>query len=161
MLKVKSKVKCDTKELDKLIRKMKTLDGTIVEAGYYGEDEHPEHEVPMSNLALWQEEGTKNGIPERPFMYQASIFQEKELTAIHNRLIKDYLLDGNKIPSSLYKQLRPVEITMKASIKNVIYRGWFTENAEYTVYLKGHDHPLLETGYLADSPKSNVLKNSS
>ena len=158
MLKVKSKVTCDTKELTKLINKLKALDGAEVETGYFEEDEHPEHNVAMSDLAAWQEYGTKvNGrehIPSRPFMYQAWVFSEPKQMKLTEKLNISYLYNSSARPNSINNYLEPFGNLMESNIKSSIYSGNFQENATLTIELKGHSNVLIETGYLADNSKT-------
>jgi hypothetical protein len=149
----RSKVKSDTKKLSGLITRMKNLGSATVEAGYYENQMHPTHHMPLSTIALINERGYF-GIPARDFMWQ-SFWNWK--TKYNTAYTKDFAQRFVYHHADKKALLREVADSLKQEIKWTIqWEGVFERNAPMTIKYKGRDYPLYETGYLSTHAKSKI-----
>ena len=127
-----------------------------IEIGFYGTARYPpvragvrggqrRSPVPVSNVALWNEFGTSNGIPERPFMRQAISDAEPLIPAILRNALSPYQMAIN----------RQVAAEIGELVKSLIQRRITTlrspANAPSTIERKGSSNPLFDEGFMRKS----------
>lgn len=99
------------------------------------------------NKAVWNEFGTKRGIPSRPFMRRTFDRHKAET----RKLLKQYaaLVVAGKI--SRRKALRQVGEIYSGMIKKKIRRGRYVANEPKTIMQKGSSKPLIDKGEMLNS----------
>lgn len=158
---ITSKVTSEDKALKAMIRKLKSVEDYYVEAGYYGEDKHPEHSESMAYLALANEEGVQGDplslgdIPPRPFLFNSFSINQGYQKQLTESFMVDYILGEGK---RINQALKPFGEKYAMSITIAIEAGSYIPNADYTIEQKGFDSPLMETGYMKDNPRYKIVK---
>lgn len=126
-----------------------------VNVGWF-EDQTYEDGLPVAQVARWNEFGTKERIPQRPFMRTAMMEHEKEWieklkTLVQKELDKDKNVD-------IDKALKKFGELVKGDIQETILNGGFTPNAKSTVKKKGFNQPLVDTGVMISSIQARTDK---
>lgn len=106
--------------------------------------------LPVAQVAQWQEEGTEN-IPMRPFIRAGFMIKEIEKHKwITPQVIQwiDAVAKGRLTWTQLYNRLGPVFVQM---MQKEIENWRIPMNAPLTVELKGFNDPLIDTGKMMDS----------
>lgn len=150
MIDVKNEVSCDMKGLDELILKLKSLEKSWVEYGYYDNDTHDASGLPMSQLAAYTEFGNEDGTREpRPFMAQSGIY----FTLTKMNIVKLWFRrfqEGKQPPAAL---LGRIGVSGVQQIKETIMYQNFPKLKPSTIKKKGNDTILIETGEMEKSAK--------
>lgn len=151
-------VTLDLKPLTALKRKLTAIkNGGTVDVGYFGGKTHPsQYNVKgdtVAGVAFKQEFGdpantTPSGriapIPQRDFMRATVLVKHRNDYPILLKNMAIKIFDGSMTSR---QALVRIGQTLQANIRETIHQSpaMFQENAEMTVELKGHDHPLIGT----------------
>ena len=118
--------------------------------------------VALSDIAIWNEYGTKN-IPPRPAFrmgLESSMNTNKLLVESQMKNIAQRILTGrsSEIERSLTVLLTQIGRSAKAATQDMIKVGTVSpSNAPSTIAKKGFDHPLYETGTLLANVNYEVI----
>lgn len=152
--------KCETGALKALIKRMKALDGTEVEGGFFEEDRYgPEQDnLPVAFVAYMNEYGHSIGpigTPERPFMHETfeGSREQFHMARAMRKVFLSALTDGRSVGRVLKEAGVLVVDLLQAAIDD--YPG---SNAPSTIARKGFDDPLRNTGRMLDSVKFKIHK---
>lgn len=142
-----SKVTCDTKILDSLIRQTSKGDLTA-RAGFFEDSgEHPRSGATAYEIAAINNFGAPEAnIPERPFVTDGAAEGELKTRTIMNNGVRKV----HRGQTTFKKVHREAAETQRDFILAQLILGPFvyTGNAQSTVDSKGFNAPLLETGWL-------------
>lgn len=152
------------KGLDKLIGKMKALDGLESRVGWFsGQNYGPENQnLPIAQVAQWQEEGVAggqgngSGIPSRPFIRSFFIGLKKSApfkTYVANEL--RLYLAGQKTSRAVAKTLGEF---IRQGLQETIIKWTYIRNADSTIAKKGRNDPLVDTGLMARSITIKIMR---
>lgn len=145
----------DFKEWENIVAKHNKIEDWEVEYGYYENQNHPDSDRNLADIATINEFGsTINNIPSRPFMFQT--FTLHQFDKQHMNVYTDMIFNKKPFRSAL-KEIggRGVEL-----VEQVIEMGNFVENSALTKELKGSGFPLIDTGYLKANAKSKVVRRT-
>lgn len=148
------KLTSDYKELHALMKRMHTLSGTTVNAGFFPEDHYGAENdfLPVAQVALWNEQGI--GVPRREFMRPA--FLEAHNQAWYANFIRQAVeaaIHGRPYKPILQKLGQEMKGVIEVNIDD--YPG---SNSRAWVAIKGFDDPLLYTGKMLSSVRYKVGK---
>lgn len=149
---VTTKVKYDKKGLLQLRDRFKKLDDWSGQAGFWKEQKHPNGKLNAAELANILEYGANlskatGKIPPRPFIHDGAEDSVLELKRLYQAQFNAFV-EGKKSPRDV---LRPIALSMAKWIQMRILYNDYVGNRPYTIEKKGFDHPLMETGWLADN----------
>ena len=108
------------------------------------------------DIALWNEVGTSNGIPERPFIRQTFDNHLGQITAAQEAAVRR-VMDG----ASPQEAADIVGAMVKGLMQREIAEGGFAANKPATIKRKGSDVPLIDTGQMRQSVQFVVRKKGS
>ena len=147
----------------------KDLDDSYgVNVGWFQDSKYKD-DLPVAQVARWQEFGTKAGIPRRPFMSMTWMAHEKDWEEKLKTIVQR-ALDEDK---DLDKALAKFGEIVKSDIQDMIMSGNFVRNSPITVkggwirrkggkpyYVqgKGFDKPLIDTGVMIASIQGRTDK---
>jgi hypothetical protein len=154
-----AKVTVDLKELTKLKRKLTGLrKGGTVDVGYFGGKIHPSKfnvdgetiagvafKNEFGNPAYTDSAGQKHAaVPQRDFMRTTILVKHRKDYPILLKNMATRIFEGDLTSR---QALVTIGKTLQANIRETIHQSpaLFQENADATVALKGHDHPLIGT----------------
>lgn len=161
MIDVKSKVKCEMKEINNLFKRLETLEKYSVEYGYFEGDVHKNSGLDIAHLAEMLNYGTDD-IIARPFMSMANDSAQRysESSNEWKRWLWGYLKNGGRITQFLHK----VGVACNRFIPQAILYGGWESNSDWWAKVKfekyGESQPLIETRELMDSSKVRIVRNS-
>lgn len=150
----------------KYFNKIKHPNDKGVNVGWF-EDQKYAGDLPIAQVAVWNEFGTKAGIPARPFMRTARMNNEKKWIETLKTLVQRALDEDKPIDTALKKFGEIV----KGDIQETIISGGFKPNSYITVnggwirhkngkpfYVqgKGKNTPLVDTGIMVSSIQSRI-----
>lgn len=148
----------DNKKLLSIIALSKNIDHVQGSAGFFPEQIHPVHGLPLGLIARKNNYGSlAEKIPPRPFFTYAlatcdnavgDVFKRETVQLFHHS-------HGNRLRSILLKAAKSMENWIQVYI---LSDGLYPRNAPYTEKKKGFNRPLFETGYMAANVKSKVEK---
>jgi len=145
------------KGLDRLIKNLSELNGSVVKVGLFQEDRSADGTFSMAKLGHIQEKGANIGtttIPERPFMEGTAVEYEDQ--------IGDFMIDvveGVTVGAFSAKQaLEKVGAEYEAFTKFTIEDFDTPANAEFTIENKGFDNPLIHTGKMKSDVKFKIVR---
>lgn len=152
--------KCEKAGLTALIKRMKALDGTEVEGGFFEEDRYgPEQgNLPVAFVAYMNEYGHSLGLqgtPERPFMHDTfeGSREQFHMARAMRKVFLATLTDGRTVDRILKGAGVLLVDLIQASIDD--YPG---SNSPTTIARKGFDDPLRNTDRMLDSVKFKIHK---
>lgn len=155
------KTKDKDKGAKKILRELKSLRGSSIDAGYFTNVASGDPSVTIAEVATFNEFGTSRGaiagldfvgpilsdkvsigIPPRPFMRPAF---DKNIVK-YTKVTKELLLKiaGKKLGG--LRVLKTIGALMVSDIKQEITNVRTPPNAPATIEAKGFDNPLIETG---------------
>lgn len=153
-------VDLDLSGLDELEREMEWLDDQVVEYGFLDPARiHPTAEVPVAQVAVWNNYGTKGDggkkwhIPPRPFFDLAELYVEDLLDSKFARRIGQSFLEGR---ASYTKALDFIGKESAEQIQFAIDEGDYKALAPSTIRLKGSDTILINSGFMYNSVSSKL-----
>jgi hypothetical protein len=139
----------NTKAFDRLLKNLNTLETKEVKVGFFDKYYGPDNDnLPVAQVAQWQEEGTPNGIPARP-MFRVHL-HNKIMTSYKapiGRSIKD-IAEGR---STITKVLKLLGEGLELDLKGIISEGVPPPNSPAWSAKKGGLPPLTFTGHMQDS----------
>lgn len=145
------------KELKKAIEK---LSEDAVGVGYQrGKAKHKakrkgEEDVDMVDIAAWNEFGTSNGIPARPFLKNSIESYQDEIKKDMETCVQMVLNGADSVTA-----LKGLGATHVGRVQRSITEGSFAPNAPSTIRRKnGKSTPLIDTGQLRQSVHYVVKK---
>ncbi|UNY40385.1 hypothetical protein KLEP7_gp08 [Pseudaeromonas phage vB_PpeM_ KLEP7] len=146
-------VLADMSELDKFVKECLKLENYEVDTGF-GEENHPDADMSMANLANILELGADlpNGeIPPRQFIESTNDMFEIDNMKVSPLVVKN-ILYKNADPMV---QLKKIGNKQKQLMKQVMEMKVFPNpnNAPSVIRQKGRDDTLIDTGILKDSIK--------
>lgn len=151
-----SKTTLNLSGLNKIKRRLNTLDGKKVQTGFfkpipYVNDEGELTGATVIDVAAAHEFGI--GVPERPFLSH-TFFIKKHYKEVTRQMLKRIvLLDRNTAP-----QLKLLGETIEKDMKDVVTAWLNPPNSPETVERKGRNDPLVDTGLMRDSIESRVTR---
>lgn len=146
------KLTADYKELHALMKRMKTLEGMTVKAGFFEEDRYGAENdfLPVAQVALWNEQGI--GVPRREFMRPAFLSHENQ--AWYASFV------AQAASAAIHgKPYRPILKRLGEEIAGVIsvnIDDFPGSNSRAWVAIKGFDDPLMYTGKMLSSVKYKI-----
>lgn len=153
-------IKRETAGLTALIARMKALDGTEVEVGFFEEDRYgPENgNLPVALVAYLNEYGHSlgiQGVPERPFMHDTfgNSMEQFHMSNMMKRVFASAITDGRSVNRLLRQLGKTVGEMLEVAIDD--YPG---SNSPTTIARKGFNDPLRDTGKMLNSVKFQVHK---
>lgn len=134
-----------------------------VNVGWFPDQEYPDG-TKTANVARWNEFGTRQGMPQRPFLRTSIMENERKWDELLKTLVQR-AIDENK---SLDKALRLFGEKVKGDIQETILAGGWQPNARISIeggwmrnkisgrpfYVKGKGSgktPLIDTGTMLKS----------
>lgn len=151
----------------KYFNRIKNAQDKGVNVGWF-EDQKYEGDLPIAQVAVWNEFGTKAGIPARPFMRTARMNNESKWVEKLKTLVQR-ALDEDK---SIDKALQKFGEVVKGDIQETMLGGGFAPNSPITIHGgwmrnkktgkpfyvegKGKNTPLVDTGIMVASIQSRV-----
>jgi len=131
-----------------IIGNLKILGSTAVEVGFFDDGTmSADGELPMAELAIMQNFGIPNEIPERNFIDKTAVDHENELHSDQQQIVND-IVDGKQDgKNGAIKVGEYYADAMKQTIEDFST----PENAPLTQALKGFNNPLVEDGKMKES----------
>lgn len=148
------KLTSDYKELHALLKRMNTLEGMKVKAGFFEEDHYGVENdfLPVAQVAFWNERGI--GVPTREFMAPAFLHA-------HNQAWYANFV-AQAVSAAIHgKPYRPILKRLGEEIAGVIsvnIDDFPGSNSRAWVAIKGFDDPLMYTGKMLSSVRYKVGK---
>lgn len=125
-----------------------------VNVGWFSNQKYDDN-TPVAKVARWNEFGTKEGIPARPFMTRAMFNNEKKWIEQLKTLIQRAIDDNKNIDEAL----KTFGEFAKGDIQATILAGGFVPNAKSTIRRKGAGKlPLIDTGIMISSIQARTDK---
>lgn len=154
---IKTRVIRKTRNIDKMIEKIKALKAASVQSGYFIEQGiHSTIGIPYTTLMQNHEFGF--GVPQRHL--RQSAFDVVSNSKINRKEIKNFLFTGENLDTYLNKSGARIANTAK-SLFGVV-SPQVPSNAPMTIALKGgNDTPLVDTGELRDAWSFRTSSNLS
>jgi len=140
---VKIETKDNFNKLHNIIRKSKK--GSI-EVGFFADSPRYDSGVSVSNVAYWNEYGTKN-IPERPFLRTSAQKNNEKYLG----LVRSFLTAIFKGRATGKRAISTIALKVKNDIVDTIIRWTFPINAKSTEDKKGFNDPLVDTELMLES----------
>lgn len=147
----------DKRALQSLIKRVAALDGTEIAVGFFPEDTYgPDNaNLPVAQVALYNERGLGMMVPPRPFM--ATSFNSDEQ--------RFYFAGMRAVWADVLQQGRQTKLKLKSlgehavGIVKMTIAGWTTPpNSDRWVAIKGRNDPLVFTGKMLESVTFKVEK---
>lgn len=144
-------MKLNITKLRAIKRRLKALDGTKLQVGFFEEDKYEDTGMPVAQVAMFNEYGTHLH-PTRPFMqdtFESSVAKhaiKHGLKAVFVAVIK-----GQAIQHKLRELGKHLAEIMQAHID--AYPG---SNSAATILRKGFNDPLYDTGKMMESVKFQI-----
>jgi len=143
----------NTTKLRAIKRRLKALDGTKLQVGFFEEDKYEDTGMPVAQVAMFNEYGTHLH-PTRPFM------QDTFESTAAKRIIKHGLravfvaaIRGQAIQHKLRELGKQLAECMQAHID--AFPG---SNSATTILRKGFNDPLYDTGKMLESVKFQIKR---
>ena len=141
-----------TKEGKKFFAQLEELAKMQVRVGFQHGDDKDDRGTDIADIAMWNELGTSNGIPSRPFMRQSVDNNADTIKAMCKAQIQA-VATGK---STAKQALQQIGVMQKGLVQSTIRDGDFEPNKPSTVKQKGSDRPLINTGRLRQSVSVTV-----
>ena len=136
-----------TPEGARFMKELAELNDLQVRVGFQrGREIEQKNGTDMCDIAAWNELGTSNGIPSRPFLRDSVDKHGTEL----NAFLEDQV-ELMKRGVSAEQVLKNIGQYQKGRVQEEITDGSFVPNAKSTVRKKHSDHPLIDTGHMRQS----------
>ena len=152
------KLNVDTTKLKALQRDIRVLNKRHIRYGWLKNKMHPIAQVPIAQVANWQEFGVpasedNAAIPARPYFRQAI---NKVRYGYYNDIIYIFIatLEGRDVDSHLNFLAENLRTAYGNSIASQNYKAL----APYTVKLKGHKYQMFDSGVMINSFESKVYR---
>ena len=152
------KLDIDTTKLKALQRDIKVLNKRHIRYGWLKNKMHPNAQVPIAEVANWQEFGIpatedNAAIPARPYFRQAV---NKVRYGYYNDIKYIFIatLEGRDVDSNLNFLAENLRTAYGNSIASQNHKAL----APYTVKLKGHKYQMFDSGVMINSFESKVYR---
>ena len=152
------KLDIETTKLKALQRDIKVLNKRHIRYGWLKNKMHPNAQVPIAQVANWQEFGIlatddNAALPARPYFRQAI---NKVRYGYYNDIKYIFIatLEGRDVDSHLNFLAENLRTAYGNSIASQNYKAL----APYTVKLKGHKYQMFDSGVMISSFESKVYK---
>ena len=152
------KLDIDTTKLKALQRDIKVLNKRHIRYGWLKNKMHPNAQVPIAQVANWQEFGVPAteynvAIPARPYFRQAV---NKVRYGYYNDIKHIFIatLEGRDVDSHLNFLAENLRTAYGNSIASQNHKAL----APYTVKLKGHKYQMFDSGVMINSFESKVYR---
>lgn len=155
---INTEVTVDTtiwKSIKNQMMEMKQLQG---ESGFYSEPHPNGRGATLAQVAVFNEYGTEQGIPARPFFKPAAKQSRQVIGKMFADKFKEILLQK----TTVFKALEKISEKEAQWIRERILFNSYARtipNAPFTQEKKGFNRPLYETGYLADNVEHKVVRS--
>jgi len=144
------------KDIDKgwrnLVASVPGLNKAEVKVGIQSDAGVGEDETPIVEYAFYNEFGTDDGIPPRPFIRDTSDENRAKWNRIVDAALNSVLTKG----TSLDRALSIVGEVAEKDIKKGITSGNWTPNSAATIARKGSSKPLIDTGAMRSAVRYEV-----
>lgn len=155
-------VTVNTKEWEKIKKRLLTSSQNQLDVGFFQEDQYgsENNNLQVAAVAAWNEFGDSRwnvNIPPRPFMrnglggYMDSV-EFKKILAGELKL----MFNGKRRPNAIYDSMGRL-LTNK--LQEIILEWSSPPNAPSTIESKGFNDPLIDTGLMHDSVKYKIRKS--
>lgn len=141
-----------TVEGKRVTEEMKKLAGLEVAIGFQ-HGASSEEGVDVCDYAAWNELGTENGIPSRPFMRNSVELHLNEINQFLRGVARQMFSGG-----TAEKALKQIGSFQKGLMQEEITDGDYEPNAPSTIRKKKSEHPLIDTGLMRQSVNFQVRK---
>ena len=109
--------------------------------------------VDICDYAAWNELGTSNGIPSRPFIRNSVDLHRDEINSALDKIV-EMILNG----ATAEQALRELGLFQQSLIQGEITDGSYAPNAKSTVRRKKSSHPLIDTGRMRQAVNYQIGK---
>ena len=99
----------------------------------------------LCDIAAWNELGTSQGIPSRPFIRNTVDLHQDEIKQVINGATAEQVL-------------RQMGVYFKGQMQEEITNGEYVPNAPVTIRKKKSDKPLIDTGRMRSSVQYQIKK---
>lgn len=135
------------KEFFRQIEQLKKLQIRIgYERGKNSKTDEKGKETDYCDIALWNELGTSNGIPSRPFLRDSVDKNASQIDSACKAALQT--ISKGETAEKILKQLGAMQ---KGLVQQTIVSGDFKPNSPITVKKKGSDKPLIDSGGLREN----------
>lgn len=142
------------KEFFKQIEELKKNQVRIgYQRGKNGKKDETGKEVDYCDIALFNELGTSNGIPSRPFLRDSVDKNASKIDSACKAALRTISKGGTA--GDILKKLGNMQ---KGIVRQTIVSGGFQANAPSTIKKKGSDKPLIDSGGLRKFVDFAVVK---
>lgn len=131
----------------KLQKKLEELKKLQVRIGFQRGENTEEDQTDLVDIAVWNELGTSNGIPSRPFMRGSVDNNADVITAFLKSKFREFLTTD----MTAEELLRQIGAFQTGLVQKEIVDGKFVPNAPSTIRKKKSDKPLIDTGHMRQS----------
>lgn len=147
-------VEFDDKEVMRLLEKLQSAKQVVkgYDVGFFENARYLDG-TQVSEVAFYNEFGTSNGIPERPFFRQANASVEKKLI----RLVSKEVNESNSFVLKRAAVDR-MALVHEGEVKESITNLKEPPNKPSTIKAKGSANPLIDTGTMRASVTHKVIK---
>jgi hypothetical protein len=143
---------------EKLLRELRRLGETEVFVGFqHGTKHKKSKEADVLDIAMWNELGTSNGIPSRPFIRDTYDMNEAAIAKFTETMVARVTNGEMEIPQAASALGIYVVSLMQTQIDN----GAYKPNSKKTRRRKRSDQPLIDTGMMKQSIRAVVRKKGS
>lgn len=146
-------MKLNTTKLRAIKRRLKALNGTKVQVGFFEEDKYEDTGKSVAQVAMFNEYGTHLH-PTRPFMqdtFESSV--SKRIIEYGLKEVFGAAIKGQAIQHKLSELGKQLAECMQAHID--AFPG---SNSAATILRKGFNDPLYDTGKMMESVKFQISK---
>lgn len=142
------------KGLRKLLKTMRKLDDTFVDAGIFeGEGGSSDSSITVAQLGTIHEFGTSDGrIPERSWMRSTDSENRNKYSKMMDAVFDRVLRGKGQIAS----RLTAVGERIASDLRRKITSLRTPPNAASTIAQKGSSNPLIDTGHMRQSVRSRI-----
>lgn len=142
-----------TPEGRKFMKALKELGKMQVRVGFQRGKAQSDKGIDLCDVAAWNELGTSNGIPSRPFLRDSVDKHEKDIRGFMEDQVA--LLERGV---SAEQVLKNIGLYQKEAVQKEITDGDFEPNKPATVRRKKSDKPLIDTGRMRASVNYVICK---
>ena len=107
----------------------------------------------LCDIAAWNELGTSQGIPSRPFIRNTVDLHQDEINQMLDKMAEQ-VING----ATAEKVLRQMGVYFKGQMQEEITNGEYVPNAPVTIRKKKSDKPLIDTGRMRSSVQYQIKK---
>lgn len=151
--------KYDKRALCSLSQRVAAINGTEVSVGFFEDDKYgaDNANLPVAQVAWYNERGLGNMVPDRPFMEKTfTTMSDVQFYAKGMQSVFEDVLDKGRLTQRKLNLLgQHVVGVMKMNIED-----WPGSNSERWAAIKGFNDPLIFTGKMLESVKYRVERTN-